>query len=153
MNLIFSENSGTYIARRINLFSPSLYMYRLPSGTLDLPLFHGGNVEVDGDVSFDSVVDLLSSYKTSNYTTEIDVSGSLVGCNQESVKLAMKHLREAICENSDDDLFIFSICGSVYFENDTDSTFENIQVRKWTISFSSMFSSSTRWCLKCIKTF
>lgn len=149
LNLNFSDNSGSYIARRIDVRSPSVYKYRLTSGTLDLPILHGGRVEVDGDVSFDTVVDLLSSQKKLAFTTEIDVSGSLVGCSPESIKLAMKHLREIVCDTSDDELFVFSITGDVNFENVGDSVFGNVLVRKWRISFS---SEDSRWCLKCSKT-
>lgn len=144
---LFSDNSGSYMARRIDVRSPSLYTYRLRSGTLDLPLLHGGKVQVDGDVSFESVVDLLNSQKELALTTEIDVSGSLVGCSPESVGLAMNHLRRIVGSTPDDELFLFSICGSVRFEEPTDADFDPILVRKWTISFSS--SGSSRWCLKC----
>lgn len=144
---IFSDNSGSYMARRIDVRSPSLYTYRLRSGTLDLPLLHGGKVQVDGDVSFESVVDLLNSQKELALTTEIDVSGSLVGCSPESVKVAMRHLRRVVGSTPDDKLFIFSICGSVNFEEPTDADVDSVLVRKWTISFSS--PSSSRWCLKC----
>ena len=108
------------------------------------------SIEIDGDVFFDSMVDLLSCVDTLSFTTEIDVSGSLVGCNPESVKLAMEHLREGIFDHSDEELFQFSVSGSVDFENDTDSVVDSIVVRKWTISFSS--TSDSRWCLKCFKT-
>lgn len=147
LNLIFSENSGSYIAKRINVRSPSTYKYKLTSGGLDLPFFHGGRIEIEGDVLFDSVVDLLSSVSTLAFTTEIDVSGSLVGCNPESVKLGMKHLRQVIFDHSDEELFQFSVSGGVNFENDADSVVDSVVVRKWTISFSS--TSDSRWCLKC----
>lgn len=150
LNLIFTENSGSYIARRLHIQSPSTYKYKLISGVLDLPFFHGGKIEIDGDVSFDSVVDLLSCSSKLALTTEIDVSGSLVGCNSESVKLAMKHLRRAIFDNSDEELFQFSVSGSVNFEDDADSVVDPVVVRKWKILFSGSTSDS-RWCLKCLK--
>lgn len=148
LNLIFSENSGSYIARRINVQSPSTYKYKLSSGGLDLPFFHGGRIDIDGDVFFDSVVDLLSSQQKLALTTSIDVSGSLVGCNPESVKLAMKHLRQVIFDHSDEELFQFSVSGRVNFEDDADSVVDPVVVRKWHISFSKF---DFRWCLKCNK--
>ena len=151
LNLVFSDNSDSYVAKRINVRSPSLYTYRLRSGALDLPFLHGGKIEVYGDVSFDSVVDLLSNQRELALTTEIDVTGSLVGCSPESVELAIKHLCRVLCDNSDDELFVFSICGSVNFENVADAVVDSVRVRKWTISFSTSPPKPSRWCLKCSK--
>lgn len=148
LNFVFSENTGSYLARRINFHSPSVYKYKLRSGTLDLPFLHGGRVEVEGDISFDTVVDLLATTQNKiALTTEIDVSGSLVGCSVESVKLAMNHLRRILYDNSDDELFLFSICGGVKFEDAEDSVIDPVVVRKWRILFFS--PESSRWCLKC----
>ena len=149
IDFVFSDNSVSYLARRINFHSPSVYRYKLRSGSLDLPFLHGGRVEVEGDISFDSVVDIVDNKMA--FTTEIDVSGSLVGCSGESVKLAMNLLRRVVCDNPDDELFLFSICGGVKFEDDTDPVVDPIMVRKWRISFSTQNAESTRWCLKASK--
>jgi len=153
IDFVFSENSGSYLARRINFHSPSVYKYKLRAGSLDLPFLHGGRVEVEGDISFDTVVDLLATQNaTQIFTTEIDVSGSLVGCSGESLKLAMNHLRRLLCDNSDDELFLFSICGGVKFEDADDSVLDPVVVRKWTISFSTPNPADpARWCLKCVQ--
>ena len=136
--LLFSKNSGTHVARRLTVRSPSTYSYRLVPGILDLPLLHGGKVVVEGDVSFDSVVDLLSSHKSEAFTTEMEVSGTLVGCNSESVKKAMYHLRQSIYQLKDDELFGFSLSGSCSESFEVDS----VLVRKWRISFSGSPSST-----------
>lgn len=144
--LLFSKNSGTHVARRLNIRSPSTYSYRLVPGILDLPLLHGGKVVVEGDVHFDSVVDLLSSQKSEAFTTEMEVSGSLVGCNSESVKKAMYHLRQSIYEMMDEELYGFSLSGSCRESFEVESVF----VRKWRISFSVSGTSSSTLCVRKI---
>lgn len=147
--LLFSKNSGTHVARRLKTVSPSTYSYRLVPGILDLPLLHGGRVVVEGDVSFDSVVDLLSSQKSEAFTTEMEVSGSLVGCNSESVKKAMYHLRTIVYQLNDEELFGFSLSGCCRESFDVDP----VLVRKWRISFSCSGNSSSSSTLCVRKTF
>lgn len=147
LRFIFSQNSQSYIATRINFQSPSTYHYNIKSGTLDVPFFHGGKVKVDGDVSFDTIVDLISNKIA--LTTEIEVSGSLVGCSKNNVKTAMKNITQIIYDNLDQELFTFSICGNVKFENSEDSVLDSIHIRSWTISFQNI--KENRWCLKCTR--
>ena len=144
--LLFSKNSGTHVARRLKTLSPSTYSYRLAPGILDLPFLHGGKVVVEGDVSFDSVVDLLSRKTPQVFTTDVEVSGSLVGCNSESVKNAMYHLRQGIYERNDDELFGFSLCGYCSLNFEVDS----LLVRKWRISFSGSPNDYKTLCVKKI---
>lgn len=131
LNLEFSDNSSSYVAKRLQLESPATYSYRIRSGTLDLPFLHGGKIKVDGDISFDAVVDLLSSQQRLAFTTEIDVSGSLVGCDPDSILVAIRHLRQWIYETPDDLLFGFSVCGKT-----KPIEVDSVMVRKWRISFS-----------------
>ena len=54
--------------------------------------------------------------------------------------------------DSDDELFLFSICGGVKFEDADDSVLDPVVVRKWTISFSTPNPADpARWCLKCVQ--
>ncbi len=144
-----SENSGAYVARRLRLSSPSTYSYHLASGVLDLPFFHGGKIKVEGDLSFDSVVDLLSIDVGRALTSDIDVSGSLVGCDSESVRVAIDHLRRGLFENPDEDLFGFSLCGACEASCNAIDV-DAVVVRKWEISFTTDAKSS---CLRVTKHF
>lgn len=146
INLQFSDNSRSYAARRIQLKSPATYSYTIHSGTLDLPFLHGGKIEVAGDVSFDTVVDLLSSHQSLAFTTKIQVSGELSGCDVDSVQLAIRHLRQWILEKRDGDLFEFSVCGRAPALD-----VEPVVVRKWRLSYSR--TDDSRACLSAVKVF
>lgn len=146
INLQFSDNSRSYAARRIQLKSPATYSYTIHSGILDLPFLHGGMIEVVGDVSFDTVVDLLSSNQSLAFTTRIHVSGELAGCDVDSVQLAIRHLRQCILEKRDDDLFEFSVCGRAPALD-----VEPVVVRKWRLSYSR--TDDSRACLRAVKVF
>lgn len=146
INFDFSENSRSYIASRIKIDSPSLYKYKIQTGVLDIPFLHGGCIQVEGDVSFDTVVDLLSTASTKVFSTDIDVSGSLVGCSKESVEKAITYLQQIVYDNQDHELFMFSICGSVDFEEEP--VIHPVKIRGWTISMDKE-SGENRWRLKC----
>ena len=147
LSLTFSDNSRSYAAKRIQVQSPATYSYKIGSGILDLPFLHGGKIKVAGDVSFDTVVDLLSSHKSLVFTTDIDVAGELVGCNPDSVQVAIRHLRQWILEKRDDDLFEFSVCGRAP-ALDVDP----VVVRKWRLTYATTDDDS-RACLSAVKVF
>ncbi|CAM9106941.1 unnamed protein product [Sphacelaria rigidula] len=149
LNFVLSGSSDAGLARRLRLRSPSTYSYTDSSGPLELPSLHGGKVNVEGDLFFDSVVDLLSTDVCRALTTEINVTGSLVGCNSENLKAAVEHLCQGIRENPDDDLFGFSLCGDCEVSLEVDL----ILVRKWVISFSVIDFHNHRSCLRVSKNF
>lgn len=151
LNLEFSDNSVSHLAKRLTIQSPATYSYKLRQGILDLSFLHGGDVEIDGDVAFDTVVDLLFSHKELALTTDINVSGSLVGCDPDSVSVATRHLREYLYETDDENLFGFSICGGTPAVDVNYSIM--LLVRKWKISFSRAGSDESRSCLCVEKVF
>ena len=116
------------VVSRLNISSPSTYTYS-SNVAVDIPFFHGGIVEVIGDVNFDSVIDLISS-DPSTFTTEIRSSGILVGCNLESVTLAVKGLRDAIYRT--EMIHGFQISGRVMESFEIDPVY----VRNWVIGFN-----------------
>lgn len=145
LKMLFSKESDTYVAKRISVLSPSTYTYKF-SGPLELPFFHGGKIAVDGDVSFDTIVDLLASHRELSFTTEIDVTGSLVNCTSETLQLAFDNLRRTIYDKPDEELSGFSLRGSCQSE----TSLEDLLVRSWRISFT---TTEARSCLSAVKIF
>lgn len=147
LTFLFSKESDTYVAKRINVLSPSTYTYKFPSGSLEVPFLHGGKIVVDGDASFDTIVDLLTSHGKLAFTTEIDVAGSLVNCTSQTLQLAFDTLRQTISDNSDEELSVFSVKGSCPTST---LSIEDVQLRKWQISFT---NTGGRSCLSAVKVF
>ena len=130
ISMVLDDSSQVYIPKRLSIWSPSVYSYQ-SSGSIDLPLFHGGKVNITGDVNFDSIVDLINSQNVISFTTEINVSGNLIGCDNESVNLAVKHLRDGIYDMLDENIHGFvvrGVCNNSVFV-------KTVRVRNWVISF------------------
>ena len=130
ISMVLDDSSHAYITKRLNIWSPSIYSYQSGS-SIDIPLFHGGKINVIGDVNFDSIVDLINSQNVLSFTTEINVSGTLIGCDNESVNLAVKHLRDGIYDMLDENIHGFvvrGVCNSSVFV-------KTVRVRNWVISF------------------
>ena len=131
LKMVFDDPSNVYIAKRLSIKSSSTYSYE-SNGVIDLPFFHGGKINIDGDVNFDSIIDLINSQSLLTLTSEITVSGNIVGLTLESVNKAMKSLRNAIYETPDEDIHGFLVKGS----NTEQIYVEPIFIRKCVIKFS-----------------
>lgn len=149
INLKFSKD--TFPANTLNIRSPSTFRYELQelqenSEPFHLPLLHGGKIEVvGGDLSFDSVVDaLISTPAHIVFTTDINISGALVGCTHESLQNAVDVLRRGLSEEPEENIFRFSLSASIDEEQVLPSI-DPVVVRTWIISLS---TSDSRCCLQ-----
>jgi hypothetical protein len=140
-------SKDTFPANSLNIQSPSSFRYHLSdTPPFDLPMLHGGPIEVvGGDVSFDSIVDALGSTPADIvFTTDINISGTLVGCTRESLQHAVDVLHQSLIEAPDKDLFGFSLSASLD-EGQLAPNIDPVFLRMWVISFS---TSDTRCCLQ-----
>lgn len=138
ITLLIGDSSDTYVAKRLHVSS---YTCDVGSGAIDLPFFHEGRIYVSGDLSFDGVVDLLTTQSV--FTTDVDVSGSLVGCDRESVERSLMSLKKMLQVTSDGDIHQFSVRGGCHRDIKVRSKY----VRRWVISFT---RDGDRGCL-CLK--
>lgn len=132
LKIVSDDPLNVHLAKRITVQNPSKYIYE-SNGVIDLPFFHGGMVEINCDVNFDSIIDLLISQSSLALTSEITVSGNIVGLTLESVNKAMKSLRNALYVIPDEDIYGFLLKGS---KNTEQFSVKPIRVRKWLITFS-----------------
>lgn len=141
LKFIFRNAAHALTSKKLRVQSPSTYTYE--GSRVDVPILHGGKIEVLGDVCFESISDLLSNNNLA-MTTEINVTGDLSGCTKEQVEASMRSLRDILYSTKDGDLFRFSITGSSQ-HIDVDPVF----VRKWVIRFT----NGPRSCLSVTNRF
>ena len=130
ISMILKDPSDTYILKKLEISSPSTYSYE-SNGVIDIPFLHGGIINISGDVNFDSIVDLINSQSLLAFTSEINVSGKLVGCDNDTINLAVKYLRDGIYNTSDENIHGFSVKGVC--ENPL--FVKPVYVRNWVITF------------------
>jgi len=137
ISIILNDPSDTYMLKKLEISSPSKYSYEY-NGVIDLPFLQGGIINISGDVNFDSIVDLINSQSLLAFTTEINVSGKLIGCDNDSINLVVKYLRDGIYDTTDENIHGFlvrGICENPLFV-------KPVYVRNWVITFKQSEVSS-----------